>query len=220
MSTAVTGTGRNRMARSGAPSPGRRPGWAAVALLLVVGLGVLGAYLYQQAGAKVPVVVVVGTVPAGHIITRADLSQVAMAGDLPTIAGRDLGQVVGRRAAVTLLAGTPVQAAMLTSAAAPKPGQAQVGLALGAGQVPADGVQAGDTVEILQLPGSDPGSTDGEDPVAQVLVASAPVWSARPDPARSGGFLLTVTVPAETAGQIAVAGDGDHVAVVRVVAKS
>lgn len=217
MPTATTGPERARIGRAVGPRParGRRTGWAALAVALMLGFGVLGGYLFLQAGTKTPVVVMAKTVPAGHVITRADLSSVTIAGALTTIATADLDSVVGRRAAVTVLAGTPLQRSMLSSDGALQPGQAHVGLAVTSGQIPADGVRAGDTVQVLRLPGT--GAAADPDDQAQVLVPATPVWSARPDPARPGGVLLTVTVPAETVGEIVSASGAGQVAVVRVV---
>ena len=47
-------------ARAGSPLPTRerKPGYVALAVLLIVGLAALFGYLYQQAGSKSPVVVV------------------------------------------------------------------------------------------------------------------------------------------------------------------
>jgi hypothetical protein len=184
----------------------------------MVTVGALTGFTFSRAGAKAPVVVMVRTVPAGHVITRADLSTVALAGALTTIAARDLSAVVGRRVKVTALAGTPLQRSMLSTAADLQEDQAQVGLAVAAGQIPADGVQAGDTVEVLRLPGTDSGEAPS-DP-AQILVEAASVWSAQPDPAHPGGMLLTVTVPSETVGATVSASGAGQVAVVRVATGS
>ena len=69
----MNGHGAPPVARVGAPLPLRqkRPGYAALAIVLIVGLAAVGAYFYSQAGKKVPVVVVVTDVPAGHKIQRA-----------------------------------------------------------------------------------------------------------------------------------------------------
>jgi hypothetical protein len=213
MPTATTERGRIGRAVGPRPPRGRRPGWAALAVALMLGCGVLGGYLFMQAGTKTPVIVMATTVPAGQVITRADLSTVTVAGALTSIAAADLDSVVGRRAAVTVLAGTPLQRSMLSSGGALQPGQAHVGLAVTSGQIPADGVRAGDTVQVLRLPGT------GDEAVeqAQVLVEAAAVWSARADPARPGGMLLTVTVPTVVVGEIVSASGAGQVAVVRVV---
>ncbi len=208
-----------RIARSGRPASvrERRPGWVMLSVALIVGLAVVAGYLYQQAGHKSAIVVMADSVPVGHAISRADLSTVSVAGPLTSIPGADLDRVVGLRASVTLLAGTPVQRSMLSTAGDLQPGQAQVGLALSSGQAPADGVQAGDEVEILRLPDADTASTKGTDEAAQVLVAQAQVWSTRPDPSRTGGLLLTVTVPADVVSDVVSASGAGQVAVARVL---
>ena len=50
------------------PTRQRRPGYIALAVVLIVGLAALGGYWYSQAGRKAPVVVVIRDVPAGHVI--------------------------------------------------------------------------------------------------------------------------------------------------------
>lgn len=219
MSTSTTGMERARVGRSSsAPIRDRRPGWAALAVTLMVGLGVLFGYLYVQAGAKTPIVVMARTVRAGHEITRADLSTISVAGPLTTIAGDDLDRVVGRIAAKDILKGAPLQPAHLSAEGALRAGQAQVGVRLTSGQVPADGVEVGDTVEVLRLPDTNQG--EGAVDPAQVLVPAAPVWAVESDPGQPGGVLLTVTVPAQMVGDIVSASAAERVAVVRVVTGS
>ena len=58
----------------------------ALAIALIVGLAALGMHLYQQAGSKTPVLVVAWEVPAGHVVARADLSTVSVAGPVTAVA--------------------------------------------------------------------------------------------------------------------------------------
>src|ERR1700730_12569864 len=87
--------GASQVARVGVSLPIRqkRPGYAALAVVLIVGLAAVGAYFYSQAGKKVPVVVVTTDVPAGHKIQRADLSTVQVAGSVTAIGGANLNSV-------------------------------------------------------------------------------------------------------------------------------
>ena len=210
----------SRPARPGAATPlptrQRRPGYVALAVLLIVGLGAVGAWLYGEAGAKVPVVVVVRPVPAGHVVERSDVSTVAVAGGITAVAGWNLDSVVGRTAAVPLLPDMLVQQSMLTSSGAPGEGQAQVGLAVKGGQLPAGGLAPGDVVAVLQLP---PTGTAAQAPrAADVLVGRATVFSVRSDPAQAGGSLVTVTVPTASMTAVAAAGGSGAVALVKVAA--
>ena len=92
----VNGLGPSPVERVGTALPIRqkRPGYAALAIVLIVGLAAIGAYFYSQAGRKVPVVVVTADVPAGHKIQRSDLSTVQVAGSVTAIGGAHLGSVV------------------------------------------------------------------------------------------------------------------------------
>ena len=215
----VSLNGNAGAARAGVPLPTRerRPGYVALAVLLIVGLAALGGYLYQQAGSKSPVVVVVDDVPAGHVVERSDLSTVDVAGGVVAIAGANLESVVGEVATVTLLPNTLLQRSMVTDGDPLGAGQARVGVAVRSGQIPAEGVHPGDVVRVVQLPGDNTGGTDGSAGAAgTVLVDRATVFAAAEDPAQSGGTLLTLVVPAGAAPAVAVAGGSGRVAVIGV----
>jgi hypothetical protein len=226
MPTATTAnTGRARVqGRAGSPLPTRerRPSFVILGVVLIVGLAGFGAWLYSSAGAKTPVVVVVQSVPAGHAITRADVSTVEVAGAVTAIAGKNLDSVIGQSAAVALLPNMLLQRSMVAAASGLSPQEAEVGVAVTSGQVPADGLEPGDTVQVLQLPGDGAASSrsapgpGGE--VAQELVGTARVFAVRADPAQAGGTLLTLTVPSSQAALVATASGAGKVALVRVAA--
>ena len=204
--------------RAGAPLPvrQRRPGYAALAVLLIVGLSAVGGWMYSQAGRKTPVVVVVHDVPAGHVITRADLSTVPVAGGITAIAGAHLDSVVGTTAAVHLLPDMLLQRSMVTAEDPLGGDQAQVGVAVKGGQLPADGLVPGDIVAVIRLPAVDAVASGTASDSAAVLVARASVFSAREDPAQAGGILVTLVVPKSSMTQVAAAGSSGLVALVRV----
>jgi hypothetical protein len=193
----------------------KRPGYAALAVVLIVGFAALGAYFYSQAGKKVPVVVVTSRVPVGHTIERSDLSTVQVAGNVTAIGGANLDSVVGQTAVVELLPDTLLQRAMVTSAPALISSAAQVGVAVSPGQIPADGLTPGDTVEVLQLPVKNNTSTAAV-PAPSVLAESATVYSSISDPSRSGGTLVTLVVPKSAAAAVAAASNAGLVALIRV----
>ena len=214
----VDGHGASPVAGVGAPLPLRqkRPGYAALAIVLIVGLAAVGAYFYSEAGKKVPVVVVTADVPAGHKIQRADLSTVQVAGSVTAIGGGDLNSVVGETAVVELLPNTLLQRSMVTSAPALGSSAAQVGVAVTPGQIPANGLNPGDTVEILQLPQKNTASSSAALPAPTVLAETATVYSSTSDPSQSGGTLLTLVVPRSTAAAVAAASNAGLVALIRV----
>lgn len=214
----MNGRGASQAARVGAPLPIRqkRPGYAALAVVLIVGLAAVGAYFYSQAGKKTPVVVVTTDVPVGHKIQRSDLSTVQVAGGVTAIGGANLSSVVGETAVVELLPNTLLQRSMVTSAPAVNSSDAQVGVAVTPGQIPADGLNPGDTVEVLQLPAKNVASSGAATPAPSVLADSATVYSSTTNPAQSGGTLLTLVVPKSIAAAVAAASNDGLIALIRV----
>jgi hypothetical protein len=199
--------------RSPLPTRQRRPGYALLAVVLIAGLAAVGAYLYTQAGAKVPVVMVVNDVPAGHPISRSDLTTVPVAGGVTAIAGANLESVVGKTAAVRLLPDMLLQRSMVTDSSALPAGRSLVGVVVRPGQIPADGLAAGDRVDVVLLPPKD-GPVQGG--AATVLVARALVFSSRPDPSSQGGTLLSLIVPDSAGTGVAAASSAGRVALVKV----
>jgi len=186
-----------------------------IAIVLIVGLGALGAYFYTKAGQKTPVVVVTKDVPAGHRIERSDLSTVNVAGGVTAIGGSHLDSVVGEVAAVELLPGTLLQRAMVTSASPLPGGSSMVGVELKPGQLPAGGINDGAKVEVLQLPNKN--STSAAAPQnATVLATAATVYQSESDPSQTGGTLVTLIVPSDNAPAIAAASSSGLVALVQV----
>lgn len=204
---------------AGAPLPvrDRRPGYIALAILLIVGLAALGAYWYSNAGQKTPVVVVVKDVPAGHAIERSDLSTVNVAGGVTAIAGSNMDSVVGQVATVELLPNTLLQRSMVSTASPLPSDAAMVGVQLKPGQLPATGLRDGATVEALQLPARDTtGATGTSAQAATVLVETATVYATTTDPSQSGGTLATLIVPKTSAGAVATASNAGLLALVLV----
>jgi hypothetical protein len=202
--------GRVPAVQSPLPTRERRPGYIALAVALIIGLAAIGAYLYAQAGSKTPVVVVIKTVPVGHTIERSDLSTASVAGEITAIAGSSLDSIVGKTAAVTLLPHTLLQRAMVADVATLPTGQALVGVAVAPGQLPADGLESGDSVEVLGLPGKNSTSS------AQVLASNVKVFSTADNPSTQGGSLVTLQVAGNAAPSIAAASNNQLIALVRV----
>ena len=123
-------------------------------------------------------VVVVDRVPAGHRVDRSDLSTVDVSGAVTAVSAVHLDSVVGQNAAVDLLPGMLLQRSMLTSADPLEPGQAEVGVAVSGGRIPADGLVPGDTVSAVQVPSSGAGGdATAAAETSTVLVAKARVFS-------------------------------------------
>jgi SAF domain len=197
------------------PTRQRKPAYIALLAALVVGLAALGAYWYSRAGQKTAVVKVVRDVPAGHVIERSDLSTANVAGEVTAIGANHIDSVVGQTASVELLPNTLLQRSMVTSVRDLSPDQAKVGVEVKPGQIPADGLPDGASVEVLQLPSKDAAGGSGQQP-PMVLAQQATVYSSAADPSQSGGTLLTLVVPKSSAAAIAAASNAGAIALVQV----
>lgn len=199
------------------PMREKRPGYVALAIVLIVGLAALGAYFYSKAGEKTPVVVVVRDVPAGHRIERGDLSTVDVAGGVTAIGGDHLSSVLGQVATVELLPNTLLQRSMVTDADLLGPGLSMVGVELKPGQLPATGLADGARVEVLLLPDKNtPTPTVAPTQGPTVLAQAATVYASADDPSQTGGTLITLITPSADAGAIAAASSAGTVALVQV----
>jgi hypothetical protein len=194
------------------PTTNRPKGYAALAVMLIVGLGVLGYWFYTQAGAKVPVLMAARNIPAGHVIAASDLKTVSVSGGVTAVAANHMSEVVGQTAAVEILPQTPVQLAMVTTRSPLSSTQVLVGVAEAPGQVPSSGLVPGDQVEVLQLPQK----TAATSSVSSPVLATATVYDVRTNPAVEGGTLLTLLAPKTAAYPITAASDAGLVALVKV----
>jgi hypothetical protein len=171
----------------------------AVVAVLACAFGV--ALLFMHAGGKVSVIQAARAVPAGHVIASADLTTVEIAGDVPALRGSQLSTVVGKVAAVGLVKGEVVSAAMVTTRAPAPPGYVVAGMALKYGQLPAGGLSAGDNVMVVLLASSTAGGAAGSPTVLESSVRVVAASSA-PD---GSGVVVSVLIPKADAAALAQA---------------
>jgi len=156
------------------PRTRRRPGLLAAGVALVALGAVAAAYLTQVVGNTVPVVAVVRSVPAGELIDRADLAVANLPADpalQPVDAGR-LETFVGQRAAVDLSAGSLLTEQAVTGQLVPAAGQSLVGVAVTSAQLPAQALQPGDQVRVVDTP-----TAQGEPPATTPAAIAGEVAS-------------------------------------------
>jgi SAF domain len=161
---------------------------------------------YSSANRQSPALIVTTTIEQGQPIVGSDLGQasVAISGGVTPIPVSDASELSGKRAAVTIPAGSLLTTSDVTGAQSIGPGDAVVGLALKAGQLPSSGLQAGDQVMIVQtaVPGSaltvqptTGGSSDISTASAGVLVPQASVFDVEiPPVSSSSGVVESVSV--------------------------
>lgn len=211
----LNGVGHVPAAKRPLPTRGRRPGLIAAAVALVVGFALTGAMLVSDAGGKTDVLVAAGPMAAGQVLGADDVRSASVAGDVRAIADGDLPTVLGRTAAVDLVEGQLLNRDMLTAATVPPAGQALVGLALAPGRLPGEVLATGDRVQALAVPSAGAAVEDVEDPR---VVATGEVFAIQVDPAAAGSSLVTVLVPAESAGALAAYAATGQVSLVKVAA--
>jgi SAF domain len=194
MSTITTNAGRRpsaSMARSDQTPPGkvrppsptkhRRTGLIGLAVLLIVGSAAVAGLLAVRLDSRSGVIVAGRAIAIGQKITEADLVETRVASEgLSLIPVANSGQVIGKYAAQAIPAGRLLDAGMLQNQGYLVAGKVAVGVTVPSGRMPANGLEQGDRVQIVQV-------IEG---VPKVLVDSA-VVSTPPasSPGSSGGLM-------------------------------
>jgi hypothetical protein len=133
----------------------RRPAMIALAVAMAAAGVLVSAAVYEKANHQVQVIMVTQPVPAGAVITSADLgtASLAVGGGISVIPAAQLSQINGEVAAVTLRPDTLLAPTDLTTSQPPGPGQELVSAALKPSGLPASGLFPGDHVLIVATPG-------------------------------------------------------------------
>jgi hypothetical protein len=166
-----------RRALEAAPSVGLRRGRSVphilVGSVLVLVCALTFAVTALRVDPKAAVLAVAGAVPAGHVLTDADLTTVRVAADgvVGTVSESERASVVGRSVRLPLAAGSLLSAEVLGPAAWPPAGQSVVAVPVKVGRAPA-GMVAGVQVLVVVVPAV---STSTGQPAGQLLQARAAV---------------------------------------------
>jgi hypothetical protein len=200
----ATRSGGQRIALARLPRR-RRPGMIALAVALV-GAGILASTaVYSATNRRVPVLVAEAYVPAGGLITSADVGTagVSAGSGVQMIPASQLSQVVGQVAGSALHPGMLLTAAELATQRPPAPGQVLVPLPLRPSALPASGLRSGDRVLVVPTPGAQgqPGSANAA-PALSVPVAG--IVEAVRTATNSDGFdVVDILVPQQSGPNLA-----------------
>jgi hypothetical protein len=182
----------------------RRPAMIALAVAMA-GTGVLvSAAVYEKANHQVQVVMVTQPVPAGAVITSADLGTASVTvGGISVIPAAQLSQVNGDIAAVALRPDTLLARSDLTTSQPPGPGQELVTAALKPSGLPASGLFPADHVLIVATPGDqgEAGSSAGAASLTSPVSGVVEAVDSTPD----GDGLVVVDLLVSNASAAAVA---------------
>lgn len=203
----------------------RSRGLIAGAAVLVLLFGLATAYAVSTAGQKVSVLTIGNPVAKGQVLERDALVSTTVSGVPGAIPVDQAPQVIGKTAAVDLVAGQVLTESMVTAEPTPGEGQAVVGLALEPTKVPAAGLEPGDLVQVIRVAGADkaPTSTNlasettpetGE--VGTVLSDAATVYEVGGDAAGGSEVLLTLMLPQADAVEVAAASTAGQAAVIEI----
>jgi SAF domain-containing protein len=182
----------------------RRRSMLALGVALVA-LGALTAVvLFHRSSHQRSVLVVAQAIPAGTVITQAELSTATISGTgMTSIPASQAGQVAGKTAAVGLTPGTLLVPGDLTSRSVPGPGQQLVPVALKASQLPASGLKPGDHVVVVATPGTagqQAGGTTGQQAMNSAVPATVYQVSA---PDQNGNVTVDLLVTAANGPPVA-----------------
>lgn len=177
----------------------RRPVLALLSALLVVLSITVFTSLYLRAGNQVSVLAVAQPVAQGDVLTAADLTvvRISLSSGVSAIDADMAGSVVGRRVAMPLVPGALLVATDISSASSPPSGYAIVGVALKPGQLPASGVFAGETVDVVMtgVPGAPYTASDSQSQDQSQASVSGPGTILAP-----GALVTDVAPPSASAG--------------------
>lgn len=197
----------------------RRPrtAWIALALVLLLGFGLLGAVTIARVADRTPVLALAEPIGRGETLTSEHLTVLEVGVDdgaafVPTTS-RD--EILGRPAAASLDAGTILTPSLFFDGPQAGRGQAVVGLALEPGEYPTSTLGPGDYVIVVRSPLTS-NAVDRTEAPADVLAADVEVFSVEvlSDAART--LMVSVTVPRDVAADITSAAAAGRIRLVLV----
>lgn len=153
----------SRLRRNGsAPAPvrmrsarSRRMPWLALALVLVVGGGLLVGLLVQSAAERSTVLAAARSISPGQVITDADLRvvDVGVDGEASLVAASARLSIVGKVAVVGIPEGALLAPGQVAAGGGIEAGMVVVGALLAPGELPVATLRAGDAVTLVAVSG-------------------------------------------------------------------
>jgi len=170
-----------------------------VAVVMVAFGALLGFVIWSTSSTSVEVVAVRSAVDRGGVISADDLMLVRVAVDpaVQVVPGARLSEMVGRRAASDLVAGSLLSPAGVSDQLAPSTGESIVGVALATGKLPAEPLRAGDKVRLVQTP-ADQADVPATQITIDAVVQNVPVAS---DDGQT--VVVDLLVPSSRAAEVA-----------------
>lgn len=170
--------------------------WLALALVLVVGGGLLVGLLVQSVGDRTPVLAAARAIAPGQVITDGDLRvvDVGVDGRASLVPASSRRSIVGQVAVVGIPEGALLAAGQLAADGGIESGSVVVGALLGPGELPTPTLRAGDRVELVAVTGSQGTERDS--------LGTASVFSAAPG-TQTGSVFVSLVVADSIAEEVA-----------------
>jgi hypothetical protein len=129
--------------------------WLALALVLVVGGGLLVGLLVQSAADRSTVLAAARTIAPGQVITSADLRvvDVGVDGEASLVPATSRSSIVGKVAVVGIPEGALLSPGQVAAGGGIEPGTVVVGALLAPGELPVSTLRAGDAVALVAVTG-------------------------------------------------------------------
>ncbi|MER6734658.1 SAF domain-containing protein [Streptomyces puniciscabiei] len=192
----------------------RRWSVAALCIVLAVVCALGAAWAVNSASSRTKVLAVARDVPAGQVLTAADVTVAEVSADaaLNPMPASDKASVVGKRTAVDLRQGGLLLASQLTAGTGLGDNKQQVGVLVKRGQAPAGTLFPGDKVLAVTTPAQGSTTTAKDDPSASSIDAVV-VSVSRPD--ASGAVVANLAVGTNDGPALASLASQGRIALVR-----
>jgi Flp pilus assembly protein CpaB len=194
----------------------RRPWQIGLGVALVVLCGAIGATLFQSSAKRVPVVIAARNLPAGTVLTPADLATGSLpaSDNITAMSASGVNLLIGQQLAVPTTSGQLMVRAMVSTHPPLAAGSEVVGLLLKGDQMPSVPIVVGDRVQIIAV--STPGqASSGSSSVGTSLVATATVLAVGPASSTQTQYVanLSLEVPTVAAPKVAGYAAADQIAI-------
>ena len=194
----------------------RRPWQIGLGVALVVLCGAIGATVFQSSAKRISVVITARNLPAGTVLTAADLATGSLPANdnITAMSASGASVLIGQQLAVPTTQGQLLVRAMVSSQPPLAAGSQVVGVLLKGDQIPSVPIVVGDRVQVIAV--STPGqASSGSSTVGTSLVAAATVLATGPPPANQTQYVesLSLEIPATTAPEVAGYAAADQIAI-------
>jgi Flp pilus assembly protein CpaB len=194
----------------------RRPWQIGLGVALVVLCGAIGASVFQSSSKRVSVVIAARNLPAGTVLTAADLGTGSLpaSDNITAMSANGMNLLIGQQLATSTTRGQLMVRAMVSSQPPLPAGSQVVGMLLKGDQMPSVPIVVGDRVQVIAV--STPGqASSGSSTVGTSLVASATVLAIALPSANQTQYAADVSleIPAASAAEVAGYAAADQIAI-------